>query len=164
MDTTDTKEKKKKVNIKDTTGIIYNDRDYETPDLIYEIVRTKAPKDPRFEVTWRRRDENKEGSVGVFVLGAGDKKSSFGRTIENTAKIHIEVTSYKGVEGENRTAVYLNNLMHRLENDNRSPISLIKIKHCRHLSTGPVFIKNNQFGSNIYTLDIEITYLFKSEE
>lgn len=142
---------------------IYKDSDIETTELLYEVVRHKAPKDPKFVITYKTRDENQEGSVGIFVYGGPDPVKSFSSVTYNIAKVHIEATAYDGQDGEERTCMYLNTLMRNFENNPRSPIYYVKVLQARHLGSGPVFVSRNQFGHSIYTVDIEIRYLFKSE-
>lgn len=142
---------------------VYREEDYETTELLYEVVRLKAPKDKSFDVKYKSRDENKPGSTAIFIYDGPNQRTSLSNVVHNTAKAHIEVTVGQSEEFAHYTSVFLTSWMHNLEKATSSGISNLKLKRCKHSGTGPIWVKRNQFGFDIYKLDIEIQYIFKHE-
>ena len=146
----------------DSEYFIYKDSDFETPELLYKVIETRLPKDESFKPCYKTRDENTEGSVGIFIYSGNTPKKSFNKMVERTDKAQIEVTCYKGEAGAQKVAVYLKAFIRQCESSNISPTKLIKIKSIKHLS-GPSFVRRNQFGLDVYTVSMEIKYLYHSD-
>lgn len=153
---------KKSEDIKNNQNFTYDDSDYETPELLYKVIDTRLPKDKAFTPHYKTRDENIEGSVGIFVYSASRPKKTFSNIIERTDKVQIEVTCYRGESGANKTSVYLKAFIRQCETGTTSPTKLIKVKSIRHLA-GPSFVRRNQFGLDVYTVSMEIKYLYQSD-
>lgn len=140
----------------------YRDSDFETPELLYKVIESRLPKDAAFKPSYKTRDENLEGSVGIFIYSGKPPKKSFNKLVERTDKAQIEVTCFPGEAGAQRVAVYLKAFIRQCETSNVSPTKLIKIKNIKHL-TGPSFVRRNQLNRDVYTVSVEINYLYQSD-
>lgn len=121
---------------------------------LYEFVEYHLPKD--YDITRRTIDENKENTIGIFIVkGTAPQRTSDGATIYDK-KIHIEINCIRTDEGIEKASRDLK-LFTRSILDSKSNIDGLYVSHVKILDDC-LDIGNNEHGIPKLISNLEIKY------
>lgn len=130
--------------------------------VLYEVVKNKLGSDYN-NIMYQTMNEDKEDCVGIYLYESTNELQTIDGNIQYDAvKIHIQVNASKSSEGLNKALNYLDQFTRRIENE-QSNIDDVIIIEAMHLGPRAVCIGRNQYDILVCKCDVDLKYIFKSD-